>query len=127
MQQDYIVRQAQMLAQVLAQVLFNKRSDQPVLAQQALAEGLVRALGLDLAKLRGLSRGETVALFAPGGAFAGETAVALAEVLAQDTSPDGRRRALWLYEWALVSGGAVPFDVHERLTSLRASLPPPVS
>ena len=125
MQQDYIVRQAQMLAQVLAQVLVNKRSDQPVLAQQALADGLAGALGLDLAELRGLSRDGTVALFAPGGAFAGETAVALAEVLTEDASPDGRQRALWLYEWALVSGRAVPFDVHERLASLRASLTPP--
>ena len=127
MQQDYIVRQIQALAQVLARVLVSKRSDQPVIAQQALADGLARVTGLDLPALRGLSRDEALALCAPGGALGGDTAVALAEVLAHDASPDGRRRALWLYEWALASGGAVPFDVHERLASLRASLTPPVA
>ena len=125
MQQDYIVRQAQALAQVLAQVLFNKRSDQPGPAQRALADGLAGTLGLDLAAVRRLSRSETTALFATNGVLAGEAAVALADVLAQDASPDGRQRALWLYEWALGSGQAVPFDVHERLASLRASLAPP--
>ena len=125
-QQDYILRQIQQLAQVLAQVLFRKRSDQSEEAQHALAEGLERALGMDLLALRRLSRDEVLALCAPGGLLAGDASVAVAALLSEDSSSDGRRRALWVYHWALASGQAVPFDVHERIASLRASLEPPL-
>ncbi len=123
-QQDYILRQIQNLAHVLAQVLVHKRSDQPEQAQRETADGLARVLGIDLETVRGLSRDGTVALCAPGEALAGEISVAAAALLTEDGSPDGRQRALWLYEWALASGQAVPFDVHARIAGLRASLAP---
>ncbi len=124
-QQDYVLRQIQSLIQVLEQVLFRKRSDQPEEAQDVLADGLARSLGMGLPALRRLSRDETLALCAPGGPLPGDAAVTLADLLSEDSSSDGRQRALWLYDWALASGQAVPFDVHERLASLRASLGSP--
>ena len=126
-QQDYILRHVQQLAQVLAQVLFRKRTGEVEDAQTCLAEGLERALGLGLPAFRRLRRDEVLTLCAPGGVLAGETSVALAALLSEDAAADGRERALWLFEWALASGEAVPFDVHDRVASLRASLdaPPP--
>ena len=78
--------------------------------------------GADLEAVRRLGRDELSALCADGGPLAGETAVAVASLLAQDEEPEGRRRALWLYEIALEAGRAVPFDVHDRTEALRASL-----
>ncbi|MEL7171167.1 MAG: hypothetical protein AAGN64_17620 [Bacteroidota bacterium] len=118
-QQDFIVRQVQQLAEVLARVLFHKRAADEAEAQEALANGLATALGLDLDVLRTLSRDELVGQYAPDGAMSVELAVAVADVLREDAHPDGRRRALWLYEAALASGAPVPFDIHERVDSLR--------
>ncbi len=120
-QQDTLLRQVQQLAAVLAHVLFRKRTDQPEEAQAHLAEGLERALGSDLTAVRRLTRDEVLAMCAPGGALAGEASVALAALLAEDTSAQGRERAVWLLEHALASGEAVPFDVHDRLAALRGS------
>ena len=64
---------------------------------------------------------------APGGVLAGEASVALAALLSEDASAEGRERALWLFEHAVASGEAVPFDVHDRVASLRASLDGPAS
>ncbi|MEM8559698.1 MAG: hypothetical protein AAGG50_17900 [Bacteroidota bacterium] len=121
-QQDFIVRQVQQLAQVLAQVLFHKRAGEEVEAQDALANGLVAALDLELTTLRTLDRDDLMARFAPAGALSVDTAVALAEVLQEDTEQAGRRRALWLYEAALASGAPVPFGIRERISVLRGSL-----
>lgn len=122
MQQDYIVRQIQQLAAVLAQVLFRKRAGEVEDAQTVLEAGIAEALGCDLEVVHGLGRDALEAMCAPGEPLAGETALAVAEVLAEDREPSGRRRALWLYEIALEAGEAVPFDVHDRIEALRQSL-----
>ncbi|MEM9998146.1 MAG: hypothetical protein AAF809_10645 [Bacteroidota bacterium] len=121
-QQDFIVRQVQQLAQVLAQVLFHKRAAEEAEAQDALANGLVAALDLELTTLRTLDRDDLVARFAPAGALSVDTAVALAEVLQEDAEQAGRRRALWLYEAALASGAPVPFGIRERIAGLSEAL-----
>jgi len=120
-QQDFIVRQVQQLARVLAQVLFHKKAGQPDEAQTIMAEELENVLGLDLAALHILSREDLLDLCSPGGALAGEKAVAVADLLREDEAAAGQQRALWLYEEALASGAAVPFDIHERIARLRAA------
>ena len=121
-QQDFILRQIQQLAQVLAQVLVQKRLDEPDEAQEVLAQGLEAATGLTLDALREASREQIAALCGPGEALAGDVVMAVADLLREDASAAGRRRALWLYEAALDVGAAVPFDVHDRMAALRASL-----
>ena len=121
-QQDFIVRQVQQLAEVLARVLFHKRAADEAEAQEALSNGLAAALGLGLDALRTLSRDGLVARYAPEGAMSVEMAVAVAEVLQEDAQRAGRLRALWLYEAALASGAPVPFDIHERIDLLREEL-----
>ncbi|MDT7858024.1 hypothetical protein RQM47_15360 [Rubrivirga sp. S365] len=122
-QQDFVLRQVQQLAQALAQALFHKRADQSEQAQGALAAGLESALGLELEVLCRLPREEVLALCLPDGARSDERAVAVADLLRETDSAAGQRRALWLYEAVLASGGAVPFDVHERIEVLQARLP----
>jgi hypothetical protein len=119
LQRDFIVRQVQQLTRVLAQVLFHKRADRADEAQEVLAEGLESVLGHGLATLRLLTREELLAACTTDGLFAGEMAVAVADLLREDDSAAGRERALWLYEAALASGAAVPFDIHTRIASLR--------
>ena len=123
-QQDFLVRQVQQLARVLAQVLFHKRVDQAEEAQEVLAEGLQSALGIELADLRRLTREEVLGACSADGLFAGDHAVAVADLLREDESAAGRERALWLYEAAVASGAAVPLDIHSRTTSLRKELTP---
>ncbi|MDT0630982.1 hypothetical protein [Rubrivirga litoralis] len=122
-QQDVILRQVQQLAQALALALFHKRAEQPEQAQEALAAGLAGALGLELEALCRLPREDVLARCLPDGARSDESALAVADVLRETDSAAGWRRALWLYEAVLSSGGAVPFDVHERIEALRARLP----
>lgn len=121
-QQDFIVRQVQQLAEVLAQVLLNKQAAEVDDGQDVLANGLRRVLGLELSALRTLSRDDLVARFIPDGALTVDTAVALAELLQEDAEDAGRRRALWLYEAALASGAPVPFSIRERIAALREAL-----
>ena len=121
-QQDHILRQVQQLAQALADALFHKRAGRPEEAQEALAEGVAEASGLELRALYRLPREETLALCSRDGAFSSDKAVAVADVLRETDSAAGWERALWLYEAALAAGGAVPFDVCDRIGALRASL-----
>ena len=118
-QQDYILREVQQLARVLAQVLFHKRAGQTDEAQEALAEGLGRVSGTEAAELLDMPREVLVARCSADGALAGEKAVAVADLLREEGSAPARERALWLYEAALASGAAVPFDIHERIASVR--------
>jgi len=121
-ERDFVLRQIHQLVQVLQAVLFYRRTQEHDRAQEALAEGLAQALGTELVLVRGLAREEVLALCTAGGVFSGEKAVAVADLLREDRTSAGRQRALWLYEAALTAGSAVPFDVHERIAALRASL-----
>lgn len=116
------MRQVQQLAQVLAQVLFHKRTGDIEEAQQALSEALSGTIGLDIETLRSLSKEEIEEHRSAGGALAGDLTIAVADLLREDVMPEGRRRALWLYEMALSSGEVVPFDVNDRIEGLRAQV-----
>ena len=122
-QQDHILRQVQQLAEVLARALFHKQAEQPDQARDVVSDGLASVLGLDLGALCKLSQADVLALCAPGGVLSGDKAVAVADVLREAPAAAAARRALWLYEAALGSGEAVPFDVHARMRDLRARLP----
>ena len=124
-ERDFILRQVQQLAQALAQVLLLRQANKTTEAQQVLADGLEGTLGLTLKELRHLSRAELLTMCTPGGVFSGESSVAAADLLREDEAAAGRERALWLYESALTSADtAVPFDIYQRIETLRASLPP---
>lgn len=121
-QRDILLRQVQQLAQILAQVLFHKKEEQVEEAQALIAQGLVEMLGLDVDDLRTRSRDELQALFSDGSRLVEATAIAVADLLREDATEAGRRRALWLYELALHEGATVPYDVVDRIDALRASL-----
>ncbi|MGB3542261.1 hypothetical protein [Rubrivirga sp.] len=121
-QQDFLIRQAQQLAAVLAQVLFRKRTGEVEQAQSVLEAEIARVFGTDLEGVRGLDRRRLRELCTSGERLAGEVGVAVAALLSEDEGAEGRRRALWLYEIALEAGDAVPFDVHDRIDALRVSL-----
>ncbi|MEM0962848.1 MAG: hypothetical protein AAGK21_09975 [Bacteroidota bacterium] len=116
------MRQIQQLAQVLAQVLVQKRLDRGREAQDALERGVEAALGLSLDDLHQLGRPTLLAMCEPGEVLYGDTAASAADLLAEDASAAGRQRALWLYEHAIAHGLAVPFDVHDRMDAIQASL-----
>jgi hypothetical protein len=117
---DFILRQIQQLAQVLAVVLLRRRTEDEAGAQAALAEGLEAATGVPLGALRQVDRPALLALCVRDGAFSAEWAAALADLLAEDGTAAGRERAAWLYEAARAAGGPVPFDVAARDAALRA-------
>ena len=113
--QDYILRQIHQLVQVLAAVLLLKRERDPEAAQAALAEGLFSATGVDLGRLRRMTRGELRQLCERGSAVSGDMALALADLLAEDADPAGAERAAWLYELAAAAGGPVPWEFGTRV------------
>lgn len=123
-ERDFVLRQVQQLVQVLAQVLLHKRDQQDDRAQTTLAQGIEGVLGLSLDGVRGLSREDLLAACAAEGQLSGDKAVAVADLLREDEAASGRVRALWLYEAALASGEAVPFDVYERMEALRETIEP---
>lgn len=117
---DFLLRQIHQLVQALAVVLFHKKAAQYDQAQEALTEAVEETLDVRLEALQQLPREEVLALCSTGDTLSSEKAVALADLLREDETAAGRERALWLYEAALEAGGTVPFDVHERMASLRA-------
>ena len=116
---DVLMEEVRQLVQVLAHVLFQVQTAPPDSAEDVLEHGIGEALGLTLDAVRALERDEILGLEKLGH----EERLALAAVLAMDLDAEGRRRALWLYEAALAGGASVPFDLFDRLTLLRESLP----
>ena len=120
---DVLMAEVQQLAGALARLLFDVQAAPPEQATEVLEEGIGRTLGLSLGTLRTLPRERLLALGdADGAGLDAATRLALADVLALDATPEGRQRALWLYEAALSGDAAVPMDLFERLQALRASL-----
>ncbi len=117
---DHLVRQIQQLSQVLAVALFHKRAGQVEEAAEALAHGLEQATGLPLADLHRLGPDETLALCRDGEAFSSEHALALADLLREDASAAGRKRALWLYQAVRDAGDLAPLDLPERIAALQS-------
>lgn len=118
---DVLLRQIQQFVQVLAEVLARKRGHQPELAYETLTEGIRDLLGLELAMVLQLDRDALLALCMVDDWFSGDKAVALADLLHEEGSAAADERALWLYEAALTSDAALPFDVHERMAALRGA------
>jgi len=118
-EKDYILRQVHQLVQALAAVLFNKKAGRQELAEDHLTQALRQVFKRDLNQLGTMSRDELVNLCSPGGAWSGDLALALADLLREDDAPDSLERAAWLYEAALESGDLVPLDVHQRIEALR--------
>ena len=76
--------------------------------------------GVSLDDVRVLDGEAMLGLVTFDGVLQQDVAIAAADLLAEDESPDGRLRAAWLFEAVLKSGGTVPHDVHERIAELRA-------
>jgi hypothetical protein len=119
---DFILRQIHQMVQALAQVLIHRQAGQLEEAQEALERSLGEVTGVAMPRLRHLTREELLALCGVGRDFVPDKAAALADLLYEDSDPDGRRRALWLYEAALESGATLPIDVQDRVTLLRAEI-----
>lgn len=117
-ERDVLLRQVSDMVRALAAVVAGKRAGQHDEAQQELADGVERALGVTLVDLRRMSEAEVQALVTEDGLVSAEKAVALADLLREDEDPAGRTRARWLYEWARDAGGPVPFDVEDRIADL---------
>ena len=119
---DYLLRQIQQAAQVLAQVLFHKNAREYDEAQDVLTNGLRDLTGWSVEALRNATPEALRSLCETGGAFSAEKAIILADLLREDASEEGRKRALWLYEAVVAAGQTVPIDVHDRIRALRDSL-----
>ena len=129
-QKDYLMRQIQQMAQVIAQVLFHRRSDQPGEALDIIHQALNDLPGLDELLSEDLDREDVLAVCSDeGGRLNPELAVTVADILRekgeiQDERDESGavwlRYALWLYDAALEQGGsAVPWDIHQRIERLR--------
>jgi hypothetical protein len=120
-ERDFVLRQIHQLVQALARVLGQKRAGEFDALAQSIDETLAAVFGVRSDDVRGRSREEVRRLCDSGGEFSPELAIALADLLRHDASRSGRIRALWLYEEALASGGAVPMDIYDRISALRDS------
>ena len=118
---DFLLRQIHQFVQVLAEVLARKRGHQLELAYETLTEGIREVLGIELAEVLQLDRDALLDLCTTDAWISGDKAVALADLLHEEGSAAADQRALWLYEAALSSDAAVPFDIHERIAALRIS------
>ena len=132
-QKDYLMRQIQQMAQVIAQVLFHRRSDEPGEALDVIHETLNDLPGLDGLLDDDLDRSDVLAVCSDeGGKLNAEMAVTVADILREKgeilDERDGSgavwlRYAVWLYDAALEQGGAaVPWDIHGRIERLRTQI-----
>lgn len=117
---DYLVRQLQQFVQALAMVILNKRQGLEAMAQSVIHNTMMDVLGVSLDDVRGLDEDALLGLISPDGELQVDLAIAAADLLAEDESPDGRLRAAWLYEAVLKAGGTVPHDVHQRIADLKS-------
>jgi len=127
---DYIVRQVQILVQVLERVLLHKRSNQLTEASDVINNTFLEIYNLDSAGFLHLTESELLSLCSSGGPLNPEEALALADLLVEegyarsDLGDDAAAEryfghALALYKAALNSEGAVvPFDIHDRIKNL---------
>lgn len=119
---DYLVRQLQQFVQALAMVVMNKQQGQRDFAQNLIHNTMMDIMGVSLDDIRTLDDDAIRGLVSTDGVLQQDLAIAAADLLAEDESPDGRLRAAWLYEAVLKSGGMVPHDVHQRIADLKAGI-----
>lgn len=98
---DFLMRQIQLLVQVLMKVLLKKEEGLPDEARSLLQEGISESLGNDLDSLLAMDKETFMALCSPSNSFHTGLAVALADLLREESSPEAAQRAFWLYEASL--------------------------
>lgn len=129
-QKDYLMRQIQQMAQVIARALFHRRNDEPEEALGVIDQALQDLPGMDKFLHDDLAPDDVLAACtSEDGAFNAEMAVTVADVLREkgeildafgESGTVWLRYALWLYEAALKKGGsAVPWDIHSKIDRLR--------
>ncbi|MDA0378539.1 MAG: hypothetical protein O3C45_09060 [Bacteroidetes bacterium] len=118
---DFLMRQIQLLVQVLMKVLLKKEEGQPDEARSLLEEGISESFGTDLDSLLAMDRETFMALCSPASAFHADLAVALADLLREDNSPAAAERAFWLYEAALQHRAALSLPALQWVEDYRRS------
>lgn len=115
---DYVIRQIRQLTLALATLLGKRGALSASEVAAEISATMQGAAGVDLERLRRLTRAEVRALCERDGAVNPELAVSMADLLAHDEHEASRLRAAWLYEEALRAGGPVPHDIHDRILRL---------
>jgi hypothetical protein len=117
---DFLMRQIQQLVQVLLQVVTRRRQGDYEEAQSILNEGLEATFSADLDTLLTMEKDDFMALCSPSNAFHAGLAVALADLLREETTVRADERARWLYEASIATGAALSLDAIEWLEAHRA-------
>ncbi|MGA0255620.1 MAG: hypothetical protein ACO3NR_07980 [Rhodothermales bacterium] len=116
---DFLMRQIQQLVQVLLQVVTRRRQGDYEEAQSILNEGLEATFSADLDTLLTMEKDDFMALCSPSNAFHAGLAVALADLLREETTVRADERARWLYEASIATGAALSLDAIEWLETHR--------
>jgi len=116
---DFLMRQIQQLVQVLLQVVTRRRQGDYEEAQSILNEGLEATFNADLDTLLTMEKDDFMALCSPSNAFHAGLAVALADLLREETTVRADERARWLYEASIATGAALSLDAIEWLETHR--------
>ena len=119
---DFLMRQIQQLVQVLMQVLLKKKQGAHEEARNILSEGLEETFQNDLDTLLAMDRDSFMTLCSPSNAFHAGLAVALADLLREEGSPEGGERAYWLYEASIEQGAALSLPSLTWLDDYRRSV-----
>ena len=114
---DYVMRQVNQLAQVLALVLFNKRENPDVEINEVISTGIKEALGVSLDEFLTLDETQVTSLCRDAGHFSPDLAVSIADLLMEEPSTEAHQRAFWLYSAALKAGGTLPLHAMEWVSS----------
>lgn len=126
-EQDFIMRQIQQLTQLLQQIIFKKKNNQPQEARQQLQDAFQRLTREYPKQFDQLTLRETLQLFmTKDGAFTSELALAVADLLVEEgellreeaykKSQKSYLQALLLYKKAKQDqSAAVPVDIHHKI------------
>ncbi len=125
-QQDYIMRQIQMMVKVLEQVIFRKKQGRYEEAKQVAEEALGELFGENRVEL---SLEETLTALEKNGAFNAELAYIVADLLFERAALDGEdaekslMQSLLLYKKAMRHpGAAFPIDAAKKISDLEHRL-----
>lgn len=119
---DFLMRQIQLLVQVLMKVLLKKEEGLPDEARSLLQEGISESLGNDLDSLLAMDKETFMALCSPSNSFHTGLAVALADLLREESSPEAAQRAFWLYEASLQQRAPLSLPALQWVDDYRRSL-----
>jgi hypothetical protein len=125
-EQDFIMRQIQQLTQLLQQIIFKKKNNQPKEARQQLQDAFQRLTKEHPKQFNQLTLRETLQLFTNDGQFSSELALAVADLLVEEgellqdksfsKSAKSYSQALLLYKKAKQDQSAViPVDINHKI------------